>query len=92
MVKLRYLTLKSQESIVPLYEANVSSSLSRTSLKSHSSEYSEINDALSKWYLLACSKNVYPAGSQLIKRSKEIAVQLGKPEFKGTNGSLEKVL
>lgn len=79
--------LKAKESILTLYESNASSSMSRTTAKSRSSEYSEVNDTLYKWYLLACSKNIYPCGPQLIEKAKEIAAQI---EFKGTNGWLQK--
>ena len=39
---------------------------------------------------MACSKNIYPCGPQLFTKVKEIAAQLGVPNFKGTNGWLEK--
>ncbi len=80
--------LKSKESIITLYESNASSLLARR--KPCTSEYSDINDALYKWYLLACSKNIYPDGPQLTQKAKDIAVQLENPGFKGTNGWLEK--
>ncbi len=37
-------------------------------------------------YMAACSKNIYPAGPQLIEKAKQIADVLGIPEFKGSNG------
>ena len=46
--------LKNKESITTLYESNASSSLIRTNKRARVSEYSEINDALYQWYLLAC--------------------------------------
>ena len=58
--------LKNTDSIIALYESNASSSLMHTEIKSRVSEYSEINDALHMWYLLACSKNIYPVGPQLM--------------------------
>jgi hypothetical protein len=61
-----------------------------SSLKYRSSEYSEINEKLYEWYLLACSKNIYPDGPQLIEKAREIAQRLGKTEFKGSNGWFEK--
>ncbi len=79
--------LKSKKSIITLYESNASSLLARR--KPRTSEYSDINDALYKWYLLACSKNIYPDGPQS-QKAKDIAVQLKKPGFKGTNEWLEK--
>ena len=48
--------LKDKEFITSLYESNASSSLSHT--RHQTSDYSEINEALYKWYLLACSKNI----------------------------------
>ncbi len=52
--------LKSKESIITLYKSNASSLLARRKPRT-----SDINDALYKWYLLACSKNIYPDGPQL---------------------------
>lgn len=40
--------------------------------------------------MLACSKNVYPGGPELTKKAKEIAEKLGKPDFKGSQGWLDK--
>ena len=37
------------------------------------SEYAEVNDKLYEWYLLACSKNIFPGGPQLIEKAKQIA-------------------
>ena len=56
-----YTLLKSKESIMAMYGSNAS----KSSLKCRSSEYSEINEKLYEWYLLACSKNIYPDGPQL---------------------------
>ncbi len=49
-----------------------------------------MNEALYQWYVMACSKNIYPCGPQLAEKAREIAARLGKPEFKGTNGWLTK--
>ena len=81
-----YTQLKNKDTIFAMYESNASSS----SLKYRSSEYSEINEKLYEWYLLACSKNIYPDGPQLIEKAREIAQRLGKTEFKGSNGWFEK--
>ena len=59
-------------------------------IKGRVSEYSKINDALYQWYLLASSKNIYPGGLQLMEKATEIAARLGKQDFKGINGWLEK--
>ena len=85
-----YGILKDKESIIALYESNASSSLHHSRKRTRLSEYSEVNETLYEWYLLACSKNIYPDGPQLKDRAKEIAVRLGKSDFKGTNGWLEK--
>ena len=77
--------LKNKDSILALYQANVSGSRVHTS-KSRTSEYIEVNEALYKWFTLACSKNIYPGGSELMEKAKEIAEKLGKPEFKGSQG------
>ena len=36
------------------------------------------------------AQKTYPVGTQLTEKAREIAVRLGKPDFKGTNGWLEK--
>ena len=69
-----------------MFESNASSSLHHIGKRTCSSEYSEINDALYKWYLPGCTKNIYPDGSQLKEKARIIAVRFGKSEFKGTNG------
>jgi len=53
-------------------------------------EYSDINKALNEWYLLACSKNIYPVGPQLCEKAKQIAKCLQKPEFQASNGWLDR--
>ena len=81
--------LKNKESLLSLYQANTSGSRVHTS-KSRTSEYVEVNDALYKWFMLACSKNVYPGGPELTEKAKEIAEKLGKPDFKGSRGWLDR--
>ena len=85
-----YGILKNKEATVALYESNASSSLHQSRKRTRLSEYSEVKDALYEWYLLACSKNSYPDGSQLKEKAKEIAERLGNSDFKGTNGWLDK--
>ena len=51
---------------------------------------SDINDSLYEWYSCACSKNIYPYRPQLIQKAREIAKCLGKYDFVGTNGWLDK--
>lgn len=83
--------LKSKESILSMYESNASSSRVLTSKTcGRQSEYGDVNKSLYEWYTLACSKNIFPMGPQLIEKAKQIATSLGKDEFKGSNGWLEK--
>ena len=46
--------------------------------------------ALYKWFKLATSKNIPIGGPQLIEKAKMIADVLGKSDFKGSQGWLEK--
>ena len=39
---------------------------------------------------MACAKNIYPGGPQLIAKAKEIANLVGKADFEGTQGWLSK--
>jgi hypothetical protein len=75
-----------------MYEANQSGSRFHVKDTTHvrTSEYAELNNKLHEWYLLACSKNIFPSGSQLIEKAKQIAERLGNSNFKGSNGWLEK--
>lgn len=76
--------LKDKESILSAYESNAS-----TCKKRRASKFNEVNEALYKWYCMACSKNIYPCGPQLCAKGKEIATRLGISDFKGSNGWLE---
>ena len=80
--------LKKKESILNLYSSNASKDM--LTIRSKKSEYSELNTLLYDWYCLATSKNIYPAGPQLIEKAKCIAEVLGKPDFKASNGWLDK--
>jgi hypothetical protein len=82
--------LKAKDSVMSLYEANRSDDLQLTRKRARTSEYADVNDALYQWYLLACSKNIYPAGPQLTEKAKEIAAAIGKPDFKASNGWLDR--
>ena len=73
------------ETILAAYECNAS-----TSKKCRVSKFSDINERLYEWYTMACSKNIYPGGPQLIAKAKEIAVRVGKADFQGTSGWLSK--
>ena len=82
--------LKCKDSLVTQYNANASGSRVHTSSIPCVSEFAEVNKTLYDLYILACSKNIYPAGPQLIEKAKQIAEHLGKSDFKGSNGWLEK--
>jgi len=82
--------LKSKESLLAMYESNASGSRVYTSTTQRPSEFEEVNKTLYQWYTLACSKSIYPGGAQLTEKAKEIAECLGKSNFKGSRGWLEK--
>uniref|UniRef100_A0A1X7UKV3 HTH CENPB-type domain-containing protein n=1 Tax=Amphimedon queenslandica TaxID=400682 RepID=A0A1X7UKV3_AMPQE len=54
----------------------------------HSSEYAKVKTARYDWYTLACSKNIFPCGPQLIENARQTAE--GKPNFAGSRGWLDK--
>ena len=58
--------------------------------KSRTPEYTDVNEALYKWFCIACSKSIFPGGPKLTEKAKEIAIKLGKPNFKGSRGWLDK--
>ncbi len=62
--------LKKLDSILALYQSNASGSRIHSTKVSRTSEYQEINEALCKWYTIACSKNIYPGGPELTEKSK----------------------
>ena len=79
--------LRNKESILAEYDSNPSpSKLKRCRV----SKFTEVNDVLYEWYIIARSKNIHPSGPQLTAKAKAIAVRLGKPEFEGSNGWLSK--
>lgn len=71
-----------------LYESNASSKLVQK--RERTALYGDVNKALYEWYLLAVSKNIYPDGTQLILKAKEIANRIDVHKLKGSNGWLEK--
>ena len=81
--------LKKKEMLLTMYESNAPGDRFHTNTP-RPSEFSEINKALHEWYMIACSKNIYPGGPQLIEKAKEIAEHLGKPNFTGSRGWLDK--
>ena len=77
-------------SILGLYESNHLGSRVHTSVSPRSSDYSEFNEALYNWFILATSKNIFPMGPRLVEKVRQIAEQLGVNSFKESNGWLEK--
>ena len=82
--------LKNGERIKELYEANVSGHRCQTGKRFRESKFSELNDTLYSWYLLAVLKNIFPDGSQLAENAREIARWLGVEDFKASNGWLDR--
>ena len=80
--------LNNKESIVELYESNMSSTSTLTRKRCRESDYSQVNEALYSWYLLATSRNIYPGGPQLCEKAKQIAERLNISDFKASNGWL----
>lgn len=80
--------LNNKESIVELYESNMSSTSMLTRKRCRESDYSQVNEALYNWYLLATSRNIYPGGHQLCEKAKQIAEKLNVSDFKASNGWL----
>ena len=76
--------LKNKVDILALFHLNASGS--RHITKSRASEYNDVNEALYKWFCIACSKNIFLGGPQLMEKAKEIAEKLGKPNFKASRG------
>ena len=67
-----YGVLKDKESIIALFESNTSSSVCLSRKRTRLSEYSEINEALYEWYLLACSKKFTLMDPNLRKRRRKL--------------------
>ena len=82
--------LKHRESILTRYKSNASDKQEQISKIPRTSVYATVNKHLYEWYTLACSKNIYPGGPQLIEKGLQIATKLGITGFKGSNGWLEK--
>ena len=84
--------LKNKDTILELYEANMSNESLKSRKRCQPSDYVDINEALYKWYTLACSHNIYPGGSQLREKAKQISEQLhvGESNFKASNGWLDR--
>ena len=79
--------LKTKESLLSEYAVAGGRSPNQVS---RVSGYVDVNNALLEWYTLACSKKLRPRGTQLTDKAKQIAACLGKRDFKGSNGWLDK--
>ncbi len=66
-----YAILKQKEHILSSYESNASSSSHSLGHIARKSSFSQINDSLYDWYLLACSKSIYPDGPTLKLKAQE---------------------
>lgn len=77
--------LKNKDSIQTAFESNLA-----THQKPRNSKFSSVNEALYEWFRMACAKNIYPSGPQLIAKAKEIATRLGIDGFEGSSGWLTK--
>ena len=62
--------LTNKESLLEQFESNVSSDCVLLRKRSRSCEFSEINESLYKWYSLATTRNIYPAGPQLCEKAR----------------------
>ena len=80
--------LENKESIIELYESNRSSTSVLSRKRCRESDFSEVNEALYSWYLLATSRNIYPGGPQLVKKQSKFADELDISHFKASNGWL----
>ena len=78
--------LRNKERIKELYAANASSQRCQTSKRFRESQYSELNEALYSWYLLAVSKKIFPDGTHLTDQAKQIAARLSLNNLKASNG------
>ena len=82
--------MKNKDQIKELYESNASNGLAQFRKRNRKSEFADINEALYSWYQLAVSRNVYPDGTILMEKGLEIAERLNVPDFKASNGWLDR--
>ena len=82
--------IRNKERIKDLYEKNATGEICHSNQRFRESKYSEVNKALYQWHLLAVSKNVFPDGTQLAEKAKEIVSKFGFSDFKASNGWLDR--
>ena len=76
---------KKRDTILSEYEANAPASRKRH----RGTEFSDVNEAMYRWYSLARQRNVPVSGPMLQEEARVIAVQMGHHQFKASNGWLE---
>jgi hypothetical protein len=77
--------MKRKLEIMEEFEGNVPSNKKRK----HTTGYEEINDLMKSWFLKASSRLITITGPILKERALQYAKELGKSEFKASNGWLE---
>lgn len=77
--------IKKKEAILSEYEGNAPGSRKRH----RGGEFSDINEAMYRWYSLARQRNVPVSGPMLQEEARIMAVQMGHHQFKASNGWLE---
>lgn len=77
--------IKKKEAILSENEANAPASRKRH----RGTEFSDVNDAMYRWYSLARQRNVPVSGPMLQEEARVVAVQMGHHQFKASNGWLE---
>lgn len=55
-----------------MFKSNTSGSRVDATAKFHSSKFMNVNKPLYKWWILACSKIIFPGSMQLIEKAKEM--------------------
>ena len=79
--------LKNKESIIELYESNMSSTSVLSRKRCRESDFSEVNEVLYSLYLLATSRNIYPGGPSSVKKQSKLLFNwvflISKPQTVG---------
>ena len=76
--KTQIASSSNKESILSLYESNMSCS------RVYASKTCDRKSRVFRCEQIACSKNIFPMGPQLIEKAKQIASSLGKQKFMGS--------
>jgi hypothetical protein len=78
--------LKKKDAIMKEYEGGVPSSRKRGC---KTTGYEGINEMTWQWFKIARSKHIPLSGPMIQEKAKEFAAEMGKPEFKASNGWLD---